>query len=263
MAQNQKADLLQGLYRASLAQTKRRLDSLPLEELEHRASLQNPLSSFDFFRQEELSVIAEIKRASPSKGKLAEIADPLALAKIYETAGASCISVLTEETGFNGHLEDLQVVSEGVGIPTLRKDFISTKEQILEAKAYGASMILLIIMGLSAADYQELFDYAESMNLDVLVETHSESEIEIALTREVRFLGINTRNLQTFTTDIDLFGRLAGSLPDGVIKVAESAVSGVSDAQLYRDHGADAVLVGEALVTGDSKSLIESFRLTG
>jgi indole-3-glycerol phosphate synthase len=236
MAQNQKADLLQGLYRASLAQTKRRLDSLSLEELEHRASQQNPISSLDFFRQEELSVIAEIKRASPSKGKLAEIAD---------------------------HLEDLEVVSDGVGIPTLRKDFISTKEQILEAKAYGASMILLIIMGLSAADYQELFDYAESMNLDVLVETHSESEIEIALSKEVRFLGINTRNLQTFTTDIDLFGRLAGSLPDGVIKVAESAVSGVSDAQLYRDHGADAVLVGEALVTGDSKSLIESFRLTG
>jgi indole-3-glycerol phosphate synthase len=260
MAQNPKTDLLKGLYQASLEQSRRRRENISLSALTQAAERRQPVNPKDFFKSAELSVIAEIKRASPSKGFLAEIQDPLKLARVYESAGASAISVLTEESGFNGRLEDLEVVSNGVNIPTLRKDFISTEEQILEAKAAGASIILLIIMGLEKGLYSELFQFAKSQNLEVLVETHSEAEIEIALTQDVSYLGINTRNLKTFETDINLFGKLADMLPKDVTKIAESAVKGPADAELYRQHGADAVLVGEALVTGDAKSLIESFR---
>lgn len=260
MEQNPKTDLLKGLYANALEQSRKRLASISDQTLQSLADYNSPLDPLPFFKSNELSVIAEIKRASPSKGDLAEIADPLALAKIYESAGASAISVLTEESGFKGSIDDLEIVSEGVSIPTLRKDFISTEQQILEAKAYGASMVLLIMLGLDDDQYKRLFEFAKQSGLEVLVETHSEAEIERALTQEVRFLGINTRNLNTFETDIDLFGSLAGQLPKDVIKVAESAVRGVDDAILYRNFGADAVLVGEALVTGDAKSLIESFR---
>ena len=260
MAQNQKTDLLRGLYKNSLDQSQKRRQQLPLTDLISRAGDQTPIDPKPFFLEDELSVIAEIKRASPSKGDLADIPDPLGLGKIYEAAGASAISVLTEESGFKGSLGDLEVVSSSVSIPTLRKDFISTEEQILEAKAYGASMVLLIMLGLDDEQYNRLFQFSKEQGLEVLVETHSEQEIERALSQEVSFLGINTRNLNTFETDIDLFGKLAGQLPDGVIKIAESAVRGLADAQNYRQYGADAVLVGEALVTGDAKSLIESFR---
>ena len=260
MAQNPKTDLLRGLYKNSLEQSQKRRQQLSLADLASMAGEQTPVDPKPFFLHDELSVIAEIKRASPSKGDLAEIADPLGLAKIYESAGASAISVLTEESGFKGSIHDLDVVSSGVSIPTLRKDFISSEEQILEAKAYGASMVLLIMLGLDDGQYQRLFEFSKQQDLEVLVETHSEQEIERALSQEVTFLGINTRNLNTFETDINLFGTLAGQLPAGVIKIAESAVRGFDDAQNYRQHGADAVLVGEALVTGDAKSLIESFR---
>lgn len=260
MAQNQKTELLKGLYKNSLEQSIRLRESIGPKHLDALATNKRPIDTKPFFQSDELSVIAEIKRASPSKGHLAEIEDPLALAKTYESAGAAAISVLTEQSGFSGSIEDLEIVSAGVDVPTLRKDFISIKEQILEAKAFGASMVLLIMLGLSDDEYNELFEYAKEQNLEVLVETHSESEIERALEQPVSFLGINTRNLNTFETDIDLFGKLAGQLPEGVIKVAESAVRGVEDARLYKQFGADAVLVGEALVKGDAKSLIESFR---
>lgn len=260
MAQNQKAELLKGLYENSLEQSIGLRENISSKELQALASDKSPIDPKPFFHSNELSVIAEIKRASPSKGQLAEIMDPLALAKAYESSGAATISVLTEQTGFSGSIEDLEIVSAGVAVPTLRKDFISIKEQILEAKAFGASMVLLIMLGLDDEKYEELFEYAKEQGLEILVETHSESEIERALKQPVSFLGINTRNLNTFETDIDLFGRLVNQLPDDVIKIAESAVRGVEDARLYRQFGADAVLVGEALVKGDAKSLIESFR---
>jgi indole-3-glycerol phosphate synthase len=260
MAQNQKAELLKGLYENSLEQSMRLRETITSKELQGLAGDKTPIDPKPFFQSDELSVIAEIKRASPSKGHLAEIEDPLALAKTYEFAGAAAISVLTEQSGFSGSIRDLEIVSGGVSVPTLRKDFISIKEQILEAKAFGASMVLLIMLGLDDEKYKELFEYAKEHGLEVLVETHSESEIERALKQPVSFLGINTRNLNTFETDIHLFGNLVSKLPEGVIKVAESAVGGVEDARLYRQFGADAVLVGEALVKGDAKSLIKSFR---
>ena len=261
MAQNPKTDLLKGLYKNSLEQSQKRREQLSLADLTSMAKDRVPVDPIPFFLKSELSVIAEIKRASPSKGDLAEILNPLSLAKTYESAGASAISVLTEESGFKGNISDLEIVSNGVSIPTLRKDFISSEEQILEAKAFGASMVLLIMLGLDDSEYNRLFQFAKQQGLEVLVETHSEREIERALLQEVSLLGINTRNLNTFETDIDLFGKLAEQLPEGVIKIAESAVKGFADAQNYRQFGADAVLVGEALVTGDAKALIESFRL--
>jgi len=260
MAQNPKSKLLAGLYDSALKNTRKRIDEAGLDRLRFLAQSQKPLEVSSFFDGPELSVIAEIKRASPSRGHLADIEDPVALARIYENAGASAISVLTEETGFNGSIGDLEQVSGEVSIPTLRKDFISITEQILEAKAFGASMVLLIMLGLDDDQYKELFDYAKNQGLEVLVETHSEHEIERAMAREVNLLGINTRNLNTFETDITLFEKLASQLPDGVIRVAESSVKSIEDAQNYRSAGADAVLVGEALVTGDAKSLIEGFR---
>ncbi len=260
MAQNQKSELLAGLYDSALKNTRKRIEEVGLDKLKSLAQARQPLDALGFFEGSELSVIAEIKRASPSRGHLSDIADPVALAKVYENAGASAISVLTEESGFKGSVRDLEQVSGQVSIPTLRKDFISISEQILEAKAFGASMVLLIMLGLDDDQYKELFDYAMELGLEVLVETHSEHEIERAMAREVNLLGINTRNLNTFETDITLFEKLAAQLPEGVIRVAESSVKSIEDAKSYRSAGADAVLVGEALVTGDAKYLIEGFR---
>ncbi len=263
MDPNPKSELLPSLYKASLAQSELRAEQISKAQLEHLASSRTPLDAKSFFLTDELSVIAEIKRASPSKGDLAIIDDPLRLALDYEAAGASAVSVLTEMDSFKGSISDLQVVSDGVNIPTLRKDFISTEYQILEAKAFGASMVLLIMLGLTDVEYSRLFRFARELDLEVLVETHSEPEIQRALQQPVSFLGINTRNLNTFETDINLFGELAASLPEHVIRVAESSVRDKQDAALYRESGADSVLVGEALVTGDSKTLIQDFRSVG
>ena len=261
MVQKPKTELLKGLYKNSLEQSLARRETLSISDLERLALQRRPLECLSYFDPNELSVIAEIKRASPSKGHLADIDDPVALGTTYQQAGASAISVLTEESGFKGSIRDLELVSEKVDIPTLRKDFISTKEQILEARAHGASMVLLIMLGLDDRQFAELFSFATELELGVLVETHSAEEIERALSEPVQFLGINTRNLNTFETDINLFAELSELLPEDVVKIAESAVRGIEDASLYRRCGADAVLVGEALVTGDAKSLIENFRL--
>ncbi|MEL0319787.1 MAG: indole-3-glycerol-phosphate synthase, partial [Aquiluna sp.] len=207
----------------------------------------------------KMKLIAEIKRSSPSKGFLAEIPDSQALGLGYEGAGAHAISVLTEETGFSGSLEDLKKVSSAVSIPTLRKDFISNEYQILEARAAGASMVLLILAHLSESEYRDLFAFARSIGLEPLVETHSQREIQVAAESGARLIGINTRDLETFRTDIGLFESLAAELPKGCIRIAESSVTNVGDVERYRNAGADCVLVGEALVTGDWKSLIPQF----
>ncbi len=205
---------------------------------------------------DRVRLIAEIKRASPSKGFLAEIADPAEMAIGYEQSGADAVSVLTEESGFLGRLEDLVSVSNAVSIPTLRKDFISNEYQILEARNAGASFILLILSYLNSKQVCELYRFAEQLDMGVLVEAHTEIEIEAAGNLGCRLIGINTRDLKTFKTDIGLFEKLASKLPAGVIRVAESSVRSIEDVQRYRSAGADCVLVGEALVTGDYKKLI-------
>lgn len=199
---------------------------------------------------DRVKIIAEVKRASPSRGVLADIPDPAALAESYETGGASAISVLTERRRFGGSLEDLELVRSTVSVPVLRKDFIVDPYQVFESRAAGADLVLLIVAALEQKQLQELFDLIGELGMTALVETHSVEELERALDVGATIVGVNARNLSTFGLDRDLFGSLAGSIPSGIIRVAESAVKTSADVAHYREAGADVVLVGEALVTG-------------
>jgi indole-3-glycerol phosphate synthase len=209
---------------------------------------------------DRVRIIAEVKRASPSRGALADIPDPAALAVSYQTGGASAISVLTEQRRFGGSLTDLAAVRDAVSVPVLRKDFISDPYQVLEARAAGADLVLLIVAALEQRLLQQLFDLVSQLGMTALVETHSADEVERALDLGASLVGVNARDLSTFELDQDLFGSLAGSIPSGVIRVAESAVTGVADVAHYRAAGADVVLVGEALVTnGDPIATLNEF----
>ena len=208
-----------------------------------------------------LSVIAEVKRRSPSKGDLAEIPDPAALAAAYAAGGADAISVLTEGRRFGGSLADLRAVRSAVPTPLLRKDFIVTGYQLLEARAAGADMVLLIVAALDHAQLADLHQQASGLGLAVLTEAHDEDEIERALAVDARLIGVNARNLKTLDVDPDTFGRLARLLPDDVVKVAESGIAGPADAARYADQGADVVLVGEALVKdGDPRGAVAAMK---
>jgi|TARA_B110000208_G_scaffold191757_1_gene259939 indole-3-glycerol phosphate synthase len=207
----------------------------------------------------KIKIIAEIKRSSPSVGHMAEIPDAGLLALTYEQSGAHAISVLTERSGFGGSLDDLRHASDAVSIPTLRKDFISCEYQILEARAHGASFVLLILSWLNEPDFLRLSKFAADLGLDVLVETHTAEEIHIANAAGSRLVGINTRDLQTFKTDLRLFETMSHLLSDETIKVAESSVKKPQDVARYWNAGANVVLIGQALVTGDPSFLIPEF----
>jgi indole-3-glycerol phosphate synthase len=205
-----------------------------------------------------------VKRRSPSKGDLAEIPDPAALAGYYAAGGADAISVLTEARRFGGSLDDLRAVRAAVDTPLLRKDFVVTSYQVLEARAAGADLVLLIVAALDDATLARLHDEARALGMTVLVEVHDELEIARALAIGPELVGINARNLKTLDVDPDTFGRLVGLLPDEVVKVAESGVSGPADAARYAAEGADVVLVGEALVKdGDPATAVATMRTAG
>lgn len=208
---------------------------------------------------ERVRIIAEIKRASPSRGELAEIADPAALASTYQLAGASAVSVLTEGRRFRGSLDDLERVRDVVSIPVLRKDFISLEYQVLEARAAGADMVLLIVAALEQKRLAALHEFINELGMAALVETHSAEEISRAIDIGSSIIGVNARDLNTFELDRDLFGRIADNIPGGIIRVAESAVKTAADVTHYRAAGADVVLVGEALVTNDPARTLEEF----
>ncbi len=208
---------------------------------------------------ERVRIIAEVKRASPSRGDLAAIPDPAAQARLYEQGGASAISVLTEQRRFKGSLADLEAVRAAVTVPVLRKDFIATAYQVLEARAAGADLVLLIVAALDDAVLRELHDLVLQLGMTPLVETHSADELERALALGARVVGVNARDLSTFQLDRDLFGRLVERIPAGVVKVAESAVLSPADVAHYRQAGADAVLIGEALVTGDPVATLRAY----
>ncbi len=210
-----------------------------------------------------VGIISEIKRASPSKGALAEIPDPVDLARRYEGAGASAISVLTEGRKFKGSLADLAAVSEAVHVPTLRKDFISTKYQILEARASGASFFLLIVAALDDQTLARLLQFGRTLGMEALIETHSREELNRAKDLGSKIIGVNARNLKTFELDTSLFGDLRDEIPADVVAVAESAVLQVSDMQRYVDAGADLVLIGEALVKNDPAKTLKEFLAVG
>lgn len=208
---------------------------------------------------DRVKIIAEVKRSSPSRGALADIPDPAALAVSYETGGASAISVLTEGRKFGGSLADLKAVREVVSIPVLRKDFIAEPYQVFEARASGADLVLLIVAALEQPLMQELFDLIGQLGMTALVETHSADEVHRALDLGASVVGVNARNLSTFELDQDLFGSLADQIPSGVIRIAESAVKTAADVAHYRAAGADVVLVGEALVTSDPIVTLREF----
>ncbi|CAN5531388.1 indole-3-glycerol phosphate synthase TrpC [soil metagenome] len=213
---------------------------------------------------ERVKIIAEVKRASPSRGRMADIADPASLAVSFQTGGASAISVLTEQRRFLGSLADLHAVRDAVDVPVLRKDFIADPYQVLEARAAGADLVLLIVAALEQSQLAELHELIRQLGMTALVETHSAEEVERALDVGASVVGVNARDLGTFELDRELFGTLAGSIPSGVIRIAESAVKEPADVAHYRAAGADVVLVGEALVTeGDPVAALESFLAAG
>ena len=253
--------MLEGLYQGAREDALAREAVEPLAQLIRRAHAATPPRVLtQLVPRDTVHLIAEIKRKSPSKGELATIADPVALAKSYEAGGASVISVLTEERRFGGSLGDLSAVTDAVNIPVLRKDFIENEYQIVEARAHGADLVLLIMAGLDDSTVAELLDITHSWGMEALVETHSEEEILRAVALQARIIGVNARDLTTFELDASLFGRVQHLIPEGVLKVAESAVMNSQDVTRYRKEGAHAVLVGEALVTGaDPEATVKEF----
>ena len=257
--------MLEELFAGALADSQRRQESLSTQEVE-RVALNN-IPAIDALLalapSNQIKILAEVKRASPSRGQLNEIADPASLAKIYAASGASAISVLTEERKFKGSLEDLVAVRAAVDVPILRKDFISNEYQILEARAAGADLVLLIVAGLAQKELVRLKRFIEELGMTAFVETHSENELLRAIDLDTKLVGINARDLSTFETDRDLFAKLVHLVPSEVIKVAESAVRQAQDVQHYRAAGADVVLVGEALVINDPAEMLQSFLSAG
>jgi indole-3-glycerol phosphate synthase len=198
-----------------------------------------------------IGVIAEVKRASPSKGHMADIPDPAWLAGRYVDGGARVISVLTEQRFFGGSLDDLDAVRATVDVPVLRKDFVVGTYQVHEARAHGADLVLLMCSVLEQNALDALVDRVGSLGMTALVEVHNEEEADMALKAGAKLVGINARDLHTLEVDRSVFSRIAPGLPGEVIRVAESGVRGPGDLMTYAGHGADAVLVGESMATAE------------
>ncbi|MFS3130290.1 indole-3-glycerol phosphate synthase TrpC [Nocardioides sp. Bht2] len=245
-------DIVAGV-RLDLAERQARISDDEIRAL--AAAAPAPRDPMPHFRGSGMSVIAEVKRSSPSKGALAEITDPAALASAYSRGGAAAISVLTEERRFKGSLDDLRAVRAAVETPLLRKDFMVTEYQIHEARAAGADLILLIVASLEQSLLTRLHEEARSLGMTVLVEVHDAEETRRAVDLGAELIGVNARNLKTLAVDNDTFARLAPLIPDDRVRVAESGITGVADVQRFADEGASVVLVGEALVKdGDPES---------
>lgn len=240
-------DIVEGV-RADLVVRQRDVPEEALRDLV--AAAPAPRDPMPHFRGPGTSVIAEVKRRSPSKGDLATITDPAALARQYAAGGAAAISVLTERRRFGGSLADLRAVRAAVESPLLRKDFMVTSYQLWEARAAGADLVLLIVAALGAEQLAEMHEEASSLGLTVLVEVHDEAEAERAVSVGAALVGVNARNLKTLAVDPDTFARVAPGLPAGTVRVAESGIARIDDVRRYAAEGADVVLVGEALVTG-------------
>lgn len=198
--------------------------------------------------RQQHAVIAEVKKASPSKGLIRPDFDPPLIARQYEEAGASCLSVLTDEQYFQGHRDFLIAARAATNLPVLRKDFIIDRYQVAEAGAMGADCILLIVSALSADKIRELSQVAADLSLDVLVEVHDEAELDIALDCDFRLIGVNNRNLHTFETDLGTTLRLAERVPADRLLVTESGIATSADVKTMTDQGIFGFLVGETLM---------------
>ena len=227
------------------------LDQRPLDRLIEDAVNCPPTRAFRsaLDQRSELAVISEIKRRSPSKGNLNADLDPALLAKQYVAGGAACLSVLTDEQFFGGSVADLQAARAACAVPVLRKDFTVSAHDIVDARLMGADCVLLIAAAMRACTLGDLHALATELGLDVLVEIHDEDELEMALEADATLIGVNQRDLTTFEVDHERALRVGSSIPDGIIKVAESGVRHVADARALREAGFHAVLVGETLVT--------------
>ena len=243
--------ILDEIVTAKKEELTKRKQTMPLARLESTS-----LKKLDFasaLRGDGIRLIAEVKKASPSKGVMCPNLDPVGLARTYADNGASAISVLTEVRYFQGSLEHLADIGRELGgrKPLLRKDFIFDPYQVYESSAYGADALLLIVAILSEQQLTELLSLSHSLGMECLVEVHDEAELEVALRSDARIIGINNRDLTTFSVDITTTKRLHPLIPADRIVVSESGIKDSADVQRLREWGVDAILIGEALVTAD------------
>lgn len=258
-------DLLERLVLESAAETARRRERMPMVEVERRARAQAaPCDFAGALTRDGLAVIAEMKARTPSMGVLAGSGyEPARLAQVYEAGGAAALSVLCQETSFGGSPEHLQVVRAVSSLPVLRKDFISEEYQVAEARALGADAVLLIAAAVSAHRLMELLRYTRSLGMEALIEVHDASELPDALAIGARVIGVNHRDLRTFHVDTGLTGRLRPLVPAACVLVAESGIHSGADARAMREAGADAVLVGEALMrAADPAAKVRELRVS-
>jgi indole-3-glycerol phosphate synthase len=242
---------LERMCTAALLQTLERKKATPAAELERQAAARQPLGFGRALRLRAAggpAIIAELKKASPSKGLIRESFDPGALALMLESAGAAALSVLTDEEFFQGSLENLQIASAAVSIPCLRKDFIVHPYQLLEARAAGASAVLLIVAALAQDELRSLKEQAARLELDVLCEVHDADEAKCALDLGFTILGVNSRDLKTLKVHPELLHTMVAELPKSVLRVAESGIGGQDEMLALRSAGYDAFLIGEALM---------------
>jgi indole-3-glycerol phosphate synthase len=231
-------------------EVEQRKKETPLSYLQERIARQKPvLDLAPALKGDHIRLIAEVKQASPSRGMLTSNFNPIRLAQAYAEGGAAAISVLTEANYFMGSNEHLAAIKEVVGLPLLRKDFIFDPYQIYESRAYGADALLLVAAILSQGQLEELMSLSHSLRLRCLVEVHDEGEVERAVLSDAEIIGINNRDLNTFSVDINTARRLRPLVPKGKIVVSESGIKSRKDMEKLRKWGVDAVLVGEALVT--------------
>ena len=251
-----------------VAKTEERLleakENKPLDQLKEEVSKLDINDDFPFkeaLKDPEIAIIAEVKKASPSKGLIAEDFDYIKIAKDYEQAGASAISVLTEPYFFKGSNDYLKEIAENVSIPILRKDFTIDEYMILEAKSLGASAILLIVSILEDVQLKRYLDLAHDLGLSAIVETHDANEIRTAIDAGAEIIGVNNRNLADFTVDIENSINLRRLVSDDIIFISESGIKTAEDVRKLKENNVDAVLIGETLMrSDDKKAMIEELK---
>jgi indole-3-glycerol phosphate synthase len=253
---DQRVDILDRILQRKAEEITERQAAIELTEMRERAHAADPVRGFVAAIEQRVSrqrsaVIAEIKKASPSKGVLRDAFDPSAIAKSYQQHGAACLSVLTDKDFFQGAETYLQQAREACTLPVIRKDFIVDPYQVYEARAIDADCILLIVAALDDGGLLELLELAHELQMDVLMEVHDETELERALATGARLIGINNRNLRTFETHLSTTIDMLGRIPDDRIVVTESGIHTPQDVQLMRDHNVHAFLVGEAFMRAD------------
>ncbi len=253
---DQRTDILDRILQRKAEEIIERRARIELAEMRERALAADPVRGFvtaieQRIRSQHPAVIAEIKKASPSKGLLREAFDPTAIARSYQQHGAACLSVLTDKDFFQGAEAYLQQARAACTLPVIRKDFIIDPYQVFEARAIDADCILLIVAALDDASLHRLLEQAHDLQMGVLVEVHDEAELERALATDARLIGINNRNLRTFETRLSTTIDMLDRIPDDRIVVTESGIHTPADVQLMRDHNVNAFLVGEAFMKAD------------